>query len=222
MAYIAVERPDGNQGIGSAFHIGDGVFVTARHVVDGNRLLKVKTTEPVAIGAAEFFPDMPETRIEEYNQALRPVLGYDPMFKHWPKEFDVETGPLFCDDPGIDLAIFKVKDIHHAVPSVLLGVHFDDWIYRYPWQLSEAIVLGYPPIPLTNEPHLVAARAEIHTFVALRGSRNVHFILSATPRDGFSGGLALHEGGVALGVILGGLVQDNQPTELGYYSLTES
>lgn len=44
MAYVAVEKPDGSHGIGSAFHVGEGVFVTARHVVEGNQILEVAST----------------------------------------------------------------------------------------------------------------------------------------------------------------------------------
>jgi hypothetical protein len=32
------------QTIGTCFHIGDGVFITARHVVEGNTIAKVATT----------------------------------------------------------------------------------------------------------------------------------------------------------------------------------
>jgi hypothetical protein len=45
VAYVAVETPPGDQRIGSAFHVGEGIWVTARHVVEGNRVLAVGTTE---------------------------------------------------------------------------------------------------------------------------------------------------------------------------------
>jgi len=35
VAYVEVESTTGERGLGSAFHVGEGVFVTARHVVDG-------------------------------------------------------------------------------------------------------------------------------------------------------------------------------------------
>lgn len=49
VAYVEVEGADGDRRIGSAFHVGDGVFVTARHVMDGGRVVGVGTTEKVYI-----------------------------------------------------------------------------------------------------------------------------------------------------------------------------
>jgi S1-C subfamily serine protease len=44
MAYVAVER-DGKAGIGSAFHVGDGIFVTARHVLENAVVAEIKMTD---------------------------------------------------------------------------------------------------------------------------------------------------------------------------------
>ena len=49
LAYVDVEKPNGDRNIGSAFHVGEGVFVTARHIVEGNKIVEVKITEPVAL-----------------------------------------------------------------------------------------------------------------------------------------------------------------------------
>jgi hypothetical protein len=38
MAYVVVVKPDGSEAIGSAFHVGEGVFVTARHIVEGRQM----------------------------------------------------------------------------------------------------------------------------------------------------------------------------------------
>ena len=72
---------------------------------------------------------------------------------------------------------------------------------------------------MVNEATLVAAKAEIHTFVTPRHSPKLHFILSATPRGGFSGGVAIHESGVALGVITSSLVEDNLPEQNGFFAV---
>jgi hypothetical protein len=85
--------------------------------------------------------------------------------------------------------------------------------------LTEAIVLGYPPIPMTVTPHLVAARAEVNAQVDIRGQQHVHFILSAMPRGGFSGGLAIAEYGFALGVITSSLLTNHKDSELGFFAV---
>jgi hypothetical protein len=76
----------------------------------------------------------------------------------------------------LDVAAFRVRDIHRAAGVVKLGIQWDDWVVRGRWQLSDAIVLGYPPVPMVNEPRLIAARAEIHTFIVPRHVKSVHFI----------------------------------------------
>jgi hypothetical protein len=219
MAYVDVELPNGDRSIGSAFHIGEGVFVTARHVLEGNKVAEIKITEPVAISTQEMIPDLPLERIEELNKTYTKKLGFIPSWKHWINPLLIEKGPFYPKDPRLDLAVFKVANIHPAAGVIILGRHWDDWIYRYPWVLSEAIIMGYPPIPLTNEPYLIAAKAEIHTYIYLRNSPSIHFILSATPRGGFSGGAALHEGDFALGVITSGLVENNAPPETGFLAV---
>jgi len=45
VAYVAVVDSKGDEGIGSCFHIGNGIFVTARHVVEGLTIKEVATTK---------------------------------------------------------------------------------------------------------------------------------------------------------------------------------
>jgi S1-C subfamily serine protease len=42
--FLSIELPTGELSIGSAFHVGDGVFVTARHVVDSGKIVEVGST----------------------------------------------------------------------------------------------------------------------------------------------------------------------------------
>ncbi len=49
MAYVAVADERGTESLGSAFHVGDGVFVTARHVVEGKQIREIKLTEPIGV-----------------------------------------------------------------------------------------------------------------------------------------------------------------------------
>lgn len=219
MAYVDVETKQGDRAIGTAFHVGDGVFVTARHVVE-NKIVEIKITEEIPIRANEFFRGIvPEEIIERNDEALKEILGHYPYYKYWDKPLEIESGPFFHKNKNIDIAIFKVKKVHANVSVVKLGIHWDDWVYRGFWHLSDSVVLGYPPIPMASEPHLVAAKAQIHTYLIPRHSPHIHFILSGIPRGGFSGGPAFTENGDALGVVISSLTDDHMPAELGYFAV---
>jgi hypothetical protein len=232
MAYIDVQLPDGTRSIGSAFHVGEGVFITARHVVDGNKIIEIKVTEPVPISTSEFlrtvlgndmgamgFDINDDTFVRQYEESSCSATGQVPMFKHWLDPLPISKGPYYLDNPAFDVAVFQVKDIHPSTGVIKLGVHWDDWVVTGFWQLSDAIVLGYPPIPMSNSPVLLAARAEVHTVIIPRHAPSVHFILSAVPRGGFSGGVALSESGEALGVVTSELTHADVPVASGFMAV---
>jgi hypothetical protein len=224
IAYIDVETESGDRSIGSAFHIGEGVFVTARHVVENCRIIEVKITEPVGVSSGEYFHDVlkvdvTDEFVQEYEEKLRTATGHSPLFKHYMKPLEIDVGPFFAKESGFDVAVFRVREVHASAATVKLGVHWDDWVYRGLWHLSDAIVLGYPPLPMVNKPVLIAARAEIHSYVVPRHAQAVHFVLSATPRGGFSGGVAIHESGDALGVITSSFNINHEPEQLGFFAV---
>ncbi|MFQ6329651.1 serine protease [Nocardia sp. CWNU-33] len=199
MAYVWVEYPDGTEGMGSAFHVGEGVFVTARHVVEGNRIVEV--------GKPERLP----SRSWNDNDVDR---------------LRITRGPHFPDNPDVDLAVFRAdllgvqgQVIDRPLPWIALGGHLDDFIGLHDFVLNDAIVLGFPPIPMTRYPVLVAARAEVNAVIDLRDSAHVHFVLSTMPRGGFSGGPAILSDGSLLGVVTRSLVANSSSEELGYLSV---
>lgn len=212
MAYVSVAAPDGTPEIGSAFHVGEGVFVTARHVVENMRICEVAMTEST------------DVRLEGADAVNARIFIHDGPDKHPVHRVDngvlqVSVGPFFHPDPNVDVAAFQVANIDVRTPYVQIGGHLDDWLGSSDFVLSEGIILGYPPIPLTNAPHLVAARAEVNAQVDLRSAKHVHFILSAMPRGGFSGGLAVTENEFALGVVTCSLLSDNKESELGFFTV---
>lgn len=224
MAYVAVEKPDGTHSIASAFHVGEGVFVTSRHVVEGNIIREVKITESLGLSTREYLAsqgknDPAEEEIREYDKQIAGPDGEARLWRHYLPPLELASGPHFAPEPHLDVAAFRVKEIHPAAAFVKLGVHFDDWVYRAEWRLSDAIVLGYPPVPMVNQPTLIAAKAEIHTHVIPRHSNAVHFLLSATPRGGFSGGVAIYEDGAALGVVTSSLNMNYEPEQLGFFAV---
>jgi hypothetical protein len=182
-AYISVRDDIGEVNIGSAFHAGEGVYVTAKHVLEGREIVEV--------GTGGVF-----TRL--YTGEVR--------------------GPYFHSDPGVDVAAIVLRDASN-LPSLPFGSHLDDWINDDAFVLSEAMILGYPPIPLTGGPYLVAARAEVNAVVDIRATRHVHFILSAMPRGGFSGAVVLSEWDFVLGIVTRSLLKNSALEELGFLTV---
>ncbi len=215
MAYIAVRDAKGDESIGSAFHVGDGIFVTARHVVEGFAIDEVRPTHELRRPLKEVIPEY----TDEMIQTITDAIGKPPTWPVFQKSLRIIKGPFFHPDAAIDVAVFATESLHPGTPHVPLGRHLDDWIYRTNFVLSEALILGYPPIPLTREPYLVSSRAEINAVVTIAQNSKVHFIVSATPRGGFSGGLALCEYDFALGLISSSLMRDHTAAENGFMAV---
>lgn len=97
LAYIEVESPDGDLGIGSAFHVGEGVFVTARHVVEGKRINEICMTEST---------DVPLVGAEA--EGARSFLHQDdkgiPVHTVNNGVLRLKAGPFFHSDSSIDVA----------------------------------------------------------------------------------------------------------------------
>ncbi|MEY9590988.1 hypothetical protein ABIA06_003279 [Bradyrhizobium yuanmingense] len=215
MAYVTVKNADADEGIGTAFHVGEGVFVTARHVVEGVDLIEVKPTHELRRPLQEAIPECTEDAVK----TIAETLGQAPTWPMFQKPLRITTGPLFHKNPEIDVAVFATDGLHPETPYIPLGSHLDDWIHRRNFVLSEAVVLGYPPIPLSREPILVSTRAEINAVVDLTSSSKVHFIVSATPRGGFSGGVAVSEYGFALDLVSSSLTNNHKAAELGFMAV---
>lgn len=207
VAYVAVESRNGDQAIGTAFHLGDDIWVTARHVVEGNRILKVATTG---------------YSVEQYSQLVRASRGIDSRLMSYAGDYEVVDKPMFHPDDGVDVALLRLRapDAKGQAPppTVQLGDWLDDWLGDE-LTLSTVLVMGYPPIPFGKEPLLVSARAEVNTVLDKRKERHPHFILSTMARGGFSGSLALTDFECALGVGTESLVMDAKPVELGYFAV---
>jgi hypothetical protein len=62
-------------------------------------------------------------------------------------------------------------------------------------------------------------QGHINAVVRVHHSPVLHFIASAMARGGFSGGVALDQSGIALGLVTESLGKDEMPVETGYMSL---
>ena len=184
----------GDEHNGSAFHIGDGIFVTARHVVDGVEIREVASTKSVHLK-------------EEVGAKSYP-----------PRRFDIIDGPHFGPD-DLDVAVFRVDLGETPLPRISVSDHTDFTFKEEAIVLSDVLIIGYPPIYNTNVPSQVVMRGQISAVVRLRHSPAIHFIASAMARGGFSGGVALNEAGVAIGLVTESQTSFGMPTELGFMSL---
>jgi hypothetical protein len=140
MAYVDVRLPNGDRNVGSAFHIGEGVFITARHVVENNSILEVKITEHLGILAHEYLTlilgrEPTEEEIAKQNE-IYSGNGEISRFRHYHEPLHVSDGPYYSADLSLDVAVFRIDNLNPAAGVVNLGVHFDDWIYRAQWQMS--------------------------------------------------------------------------------------
>ena len=201
VAYVSVESEDGAQSIGTAFHIGDGIYVTAKHVVENKNIIEVATTERSVRDAEDASEEDQVRKIE---------------FTHWPGKGVVVGGPYLHPDTDIDVAAIKVEGID--APVIPLGDHLDDWLGTE-LVLMEAVVLGYPPIPFSREPTLVATKAEVNAIIDKYTGGHPHFILSPIARGGFSGGPAITRYGCALGLVTESLTSNGNAPELGYLAV---
>lgn len=218
VAYIVVDTPVGDQAIGTAFHIGDNVWVTARHVVAGNRIRAIATTG---------------NSIAAYSATLEAQGGV--LFGHQSSmsgAYRLASDPMMHPDESVDVAILRLEGPmstlgdemkpwpgdHPPTPVVQLGGWLDDWLGDE-LMLEPVLVMGYPPIPFGREPLLVATTAEVNAVLDKRGGGHPHFILSAMARGGFSGALAMTSFEAALGVTTESLIMDSNPAELGYFAV---
>jgi hypothetical protein len=106
IAYVDIERPCGERGIGSAFHVGGGVFVTARHVVEGDTILDVKITEAIGISSEEHFREhmnIDDDKVEKFveqDEAMFRAAGVPPQkYKHFLGSLEILSGPFLASDP---------------------------------------------------------------------------------------------------------------------------
>jgi hypothetical protein len=197
---------DGEIGIGTCFHVGEGVFVTARHVVQDRSITKVG-----------FDSEAENQRI--LRSFFRP--GGAPR-----DQLRVIKGPFNHSDRSVDVSCFKLN----WIPSefVLLGGHIDDLMRSDEFVLYRTLVVGYPPVPFAKNPVLVASVGEVNAQMEKYTGGHPHFVISTIARGGFSGAPVLVaydednvEGGTALlGIVTESLVnKDRGKEEIGYMAV---
>lgn len=199
VAYLATEDAHGQAAIGSAFHVGDGVFVTARHVVADRKITAVAA---------------PQSSTERVRKSGVPLQI---RILHAGGTGKIVGGPFFHPNEQVDVAAVRVEGIDAA--TLPLGAHLDDWLGTE-LVLTAVLLLGFPRVPFAMDPPLlVSASGEVNAVVDLYNAPGARFIVSPMARGGFSGGPAISEYGVVLGVVTDSLVENHAQPETGYCSV---
>jgi S1-C subfamily serine protease len=195
MVRITVRTPDGDLSTGSAFHIGDGWLVTAAHVINSGTIEEI-------VG-------------EKYSHRLT----IEQTIVHKDERIDLA---LLKTDFDLTHYLTKTKIVNPPegfvqTDHIQIGGHLDDWIGDE-LVLSKVLLMGYPPVPFSDRPVLLAAEGEVQAIIDKYNGPHPHFIISCMGRGGYSGGPVLSEYGFLLGVLTESLVMNEQKEELGYSS----
>lgn len=187
---IISKTSDGTIDIGTGFHIGDGYIVTAKHVI--------------------------ENGIQE--------------IKAYYKNKDVNHTTIYVHkNDNIDIAIlktdFSLNDYLESVeleklPSRADRIPFNKMISNKDltdkWILQKVLLMGFPPIPLTDDAYIVATEGEINAIVNSYLTQEKHIVISNMPRGGFSGGPVISQYGYVLGVLIQAFGEKDKEYEVGY------
>jgi len=193
---------DCGQGIGTGFHIGNGYVITAAHVLQEASRATLSFHDSIERA-------VPEDPPEKYQ-------SFDHYLKACRQPEEIDLSQVVYHDRGVDIAllrsaIFAASDIEktrtrrhpvraHLYDRIHLGGPLESDISDDLLML-QGVVLGYPSIPFSAEPVLVAHEFRISGVINRYDTGKPAFILSGMPRGGFSGAPVIAQGGWFLGVI---------------------
>lgn len=190
---VVSEDKDGDEHIGTGFHIGDGLIATARHVIENRNNLRI------------FNYFYLETHGEQYTA----------------EEIYYPENPLADVAVLATNFVSKVRTGEEA-DHIPIGVEWDDFVKNDSLILYDVIVMGYPAIP-TGFPTLVTIATQINGIVDqyyYQGQLPPPcYILSGIPRGGFSGAPMLVDFGedsFVMGIVTSSLYKNDEPLETGF------
>lgn len=202
IAFVSVEDEETQDcGTGTAFHVGDGIFVTAKHVVQGKRITEVATTKRII---KKYENDNHKVETKDYLQ---------------PQKLKIIDGPRYSIDGSIDVAVFKVDIEGIFLPKLTFDSHTKHDIDDSSFLLDDVLIIGYPPIPFTIVPIQVASLGQVNAVVDVWHSKHPHFIVSSMARGGYSGVPTICENGKVIGIVTESLVQNDNQAESGFMSV---
>lgn len=193
LARVTILTSEGDLQNGTAFHIGDGWLVTARHILESGSLEEIVT--------------------EYCNEKLnveKIIYSSDKLVDLALIKTDIDLSHYLTKVTIMGNPVGFVKTDH-----IEIGGHLNDWIGDG-FILSKVLLMGYPIVPFSDKVNLVVAEGEVNSVLDKYNERHPYFLISCMPRGGFSGGPVLSEYGFLLGVTTESLVLDNKEAELGY------
>lgn len=217
VAYIETKDSLGNINVGNCFHIGDGIFVTARHVIQNKLITNIGFDSNAVIYEPK---DNSDKNIEI------------------PVKVNIVEGPFYHFDEDVDIGCFRLDFIPKLF--IPLSLHMDEFLGQSEFLLHRALLLGYPLIPFNSKPILAATLGDISAVVNIFNNKYLHYIVSTTMKSGFSGGpvfvayneLNKHSETLLLGLVTNTLSLNNEanangliavlPIELIYHCLKQS
>lgn len=191
--YVEVITPAGGYDIGTAFHLGDGFFATARHVIAGNKITKLGRNDT---SQKSHFTESGAQRSTRF-----------PFF-----ETDKIVNTYVHPSEAVDVALIEI-DRRDIYPIVQLDPGTDART-EGEYLMQEVVTLGYPPIPFATGAHLVVFRGEVSAVIENRIDKHRHFVISGMARGGFSGGpvLSVDSPNRAIGLVCNSLVDQKNIT----------
>lgn len=176
VVFVEVKKPSGDLDIGTGFHIGNGYFATARHVVEGNRITKIgrrDMSKQVHVGrdGTTFVTTYPEFEHSQIERVL-----------HHPKA-DVDVSVIQLSGR---IGMGRGFQASQLQPSMTLN-KYADVLTEGELFMTQVIVSGYPRIPSAMETPLVSFRGDISSVYTGHLDKKRHLIISGMARGGFSG-----------------------------------
>lgn len=191
---ITVELPNGDESNGTGFHIGNGYIVTARHVIDGRKKIKI---------------------VGEHNSSKEIDISRTLLLKDDTIDLALLETDFSLDYYMERVVIMEGKEEREKTDYIPIGDHLDDWLGDE-FSLTKVLIMGYPTIPFSDKSVLFATEAEVNAVIDKYIGGHPHFIVSSIPRGGLSGAPVISEYGFLLGIVTEALHHNSFDNDSGY------
>ncbi|MBU0473946.1 MAG: serine protease [Bacteroidetes bacterium] len=132
-------------------------------------------------------------RVATAKHVVDDLKDFKIQFENDPNVYEVSNiiRPTLIND--LDLAIIEL-------PENVKGIEpFTTEIDRN--ILEEIVVLGYPPIPMSDDAYLIASKGEVSAIISKYTNDIQHLIISTFVRGGNSGGPIINRRGDVIGIV---------------------